>query len=109
MTIRIQIINGNIADKLRQRIRRKIRKLNTFYEKIIAAEVFLKNEAKDKEAGHQCEIRLVIKGYDLFGKSSSSSYEQAAAEAVESLRKKLIKKKTIRLVKRRKPVEVHTI
>lgn len=102
MTINIQIIKSNADDALRQCIRKQILKLETYHTNIIVADVILKKDSVDKEKGFYAEVRLLIKGNDLFGKSKGESFEKAIADVSESLRKRLRKKKTEKKLTRRK-------
>lgn len=101
MRIYIQVINATIKNNLRQLLRRRVLKLETYGTNIIAADVTLKKDSADKEIGYHAEIRLSIKGYDLFGKAKGGNFEEALNIVVESLRKRLRKKKTGRLLARR--------
>lgn len=102
MRIYIQIINGIIKSNFRQILRRRILKLETYHSNIIAADITLKKDSADKEIGYHAEIRLSIKGCDLFGKAKAGSFEEALNIVVESLRKRLRKKKTGKLLARRR-------
>ncbi len=94
MTIYIQIINGTIGNNLRLLLRRRILKLETYHSNIIAAYVILKKDNSSSDKSHHAEIRLSINGPDLFGKCKAANFEQAGADVIESLRKRLRKKST---------------
>ena len=102
MQIFIQVINETIPNNLRQLLRRRILKLETYGTTIIAADVTLKKDSDDKEIGYHAEIRLFIKGYDLFGKLKAGDFKTAMNIVIESLRKRLRKIKTGKLLSRRK-------
>ncbi len=102
MTINIQVIGDRISNAARQRIRRRMIKLSTFNERIIAVNAVLKKDNLSKDKGFHCEIRVIIKGYDLFGKSKAPGFEEAASMAIESLRRRLLKKNTVYVKERRK-------
>ena len=76
MQITIKSIHFTADVKLKEYIEMRLSKLETFYDRIIQAEVFLKLEnegapLKDKVV----EIRLHIPGNDLFAKDTSLSFE----------------------------------
>lgn len=102
MRIYIQVINAAIKNNLRQLLKRKVLKLKTYGTNIIAADVTLKKDSTDKEIGHHAEIRLSIQGHDLFGKAKAGDFDVAISIVIESLRKRLRKKKTGKLLARRR-------
>ncbi len=102
MIIKVQLIDEKITPVFRQRIRRWVQNLETYHDRILEANVILKKDNKSKDKGSHCEIRLVIRGNDLFGKSSAENFAVATENVVESLRKQLRKKKTTKLAQRRK-------
>lgn len=102
MNIRIQLIDETITPDFRQKIRGWVQKLETYHDKILEAKVILKKDNESKDKGFFCEIRLVIRGNDLFGKSSAENFAVATEKVVESLRKRLRKKKTEKMAQRRK-------
>jgi putative sigma-54 modulation protein len=80
--------------KLVEYINRKIDKLNTFHDRIIKIDVFLKldnvvHSIKDKIA----EIRVHVPRYNFFVKSTSKSFEESFDDAFESLVTQIKKKK----------------
>jgi ribosomal subunit interface protein len=101
MNIRIQVIDNTISASLRQKLRRWVMKLDTFHSRILEANVILKKDNQSKDKGCMAEIRLVISGNDLFGKSSAKNFEDAIATVVESLRKRLRKMKSEKKAQRR--------
>jgi putative sigma-54 modulation protein len=71
-------------------IQKKTDKLNTFYDRIIDGEVFMRLEKNDVE-NKVVEIKLNIPGSQLFAKEQSKSFEAATDLAVEALRRQLKK------------------
>jgi len=76
--------------KLLDFIQKKTDKLNTFYDRIIDGEVFMRLEKNDVE-NKVVEIKLNIPGSQLFAKEQSKSFEAATDLAVEALRRQLKK------------------
>jgi putative sigma-54 modulation protein len=86
MNVNIQTVRFDADNKLVNHINRKMEKLNTFHDRIIKVDVFLKldnvvHKIKDKIA----EIRIQIPRHQLFVKSTSKSFEQSFDDAFESI------------------------
>ena len=82
-----------VNEYLRQVITEKVEKLSTYNNKIIHADVFLKNGTHTGIDDKTIEIRLRLNGPDYFAQSSAITFEKAVTSAAEKLRKQLIKKK----------------
>jgi putative sigma-54 modulation protein len=93
MDIKISSVHFDADKKLIQFITDKINKLETFFEGIIGAEVTLKLENTQELDNKMVEIRLMVRGYDLFAKKISKTFEEAADDAVSALRKQVQKHK----------------
>ena len=68
-------------------------KLETFYDRIVNGEVFLKNNNKDGIDNKTVEIRLFVPGSTLFSQEDAPSFEAAADAAVDAMRRQLKKHK----------------
>ena len=86
-------IHFNADGKLIDFIQKKADKLDTFYDRIIDGEVFLRLDKDDSMENKIVEIKLNIPGQQLFAKEKSKAFEAAADEAVEALRRQLKKHK----------------
>lgn len=93
MKINISSIHFKTDKKLDDFIKEKVEKLSTFYDGIISADITLKADKSETIDNKFVDIRLVIKGNDLFAKKESASFEEAIDDVVEALRKQLIKHK----------------
>lgn len=94
MNVNIQALHFNADSKLTDYVTKKISKLNTFHDRIIKIDVFLKldnvvHTIKDKVA----EIKVHIPRQDFFAKCSSKSFEESFDNAFESLVIQIKKKK----------------
>ena len=94
MNINIQTVHFNADMKLVEYINRKIDKLNTFHDRIIKIDVFLKldnvvHSIKDKIA----EIKVHVPRYNFFVKSTSKSFQTSFDEALESMVNQIKRKK----------------
>ena len=94
MNINIQTVRFEADTKLVEYIKRKLKKLNTFHDRIIKVDVFLKldnvvHNIKDKIA----EIRVHIPRHNFFVKSTSKSFEGSFDDAFDSLITQIKRKK----------------
>jgi putative sigma-54 modulation protein len=86
-------IHFDADKKLTDFIQKKADKLETFYDRIIDGEVFMKVENDDSRANKIIEIKINIPGNQLFASEKSKSFEAAADQAVEALRRQIKKHK----------------
>ena len=93
MNIKINPVHFKADVKLESFIKEKLQKLPTLYEGVIGSEVMLKLENTDARDNKVVEIRLVVRGYDLFAKKQAKTFEEATDQSVEALKKQLIKHK----------------
>lgn len=86
MNVNIQTVRFNADSKLIEYVSKKLQKINTFHDRIIKIDVFLKldnvvHTIKDKIA----EIRVQVPRHQFFVKASSKSFEESFEAALESL------------------------
>lgn len=93
MRIQIQAIHFDADVKLTEFIESKINKLETYYDKIVDSEVYLKVDKNSANENKVVEIKMGIPGKSLFAKEQKASFEAAADDAVEALRRQLKKHK----------------
>jgi len=93
MEINIQSIHFDADIKLIDFIEKKLGKLETFNNKVINVEVFLRVENASDTANKITEIKLHLPGKTLFSKEHSKTFEEGTDECVESLRRQLRKLK----------------
>ncbi|NII27522.1 HPF/RaiA family ribosome-associated protein [Pseudoflavitalea sp. X16] len=94
MNVNIQTVRFTPDVKLVDYVNKKLQKLNTFHDRIIKVDVFLKldnvvHNIKDKIA----EIRVQIPRYQFFVKASSKSFEESFDNALDSLVNQVKRKK----------------
>lgn len=93
MKVSITSVKFKTDRKLEEFINGKVEKLSGVYDGIIGSEVTLKLENGEAIDNKVAEIRLQIKGNDLFARKQSASFEEATDTAVDALRKQLDKHK----------------
>lgn len=90
MKLQVQSIHFDADVKLIDFIQRKVDKLETFYDRLVDGEVFLRinNEGIENKT---VEIKLNVPGTQLFATEKAKSFEAAADMATEALRNQLKK------------------
>ena len=94
MNVNIQTVHFDADSKLVKHINHKMGKLNTFHDRIIKVDVFLKldnvvHNIKDKIA----EIRIHVPRHEFFVKSTSKSFEESFDDAFDSIVTQIKRKK----------------
>lgn len=90
MKVQVQSIHFDADVKLINFIQRKINKLETFYDKLMVGEVYLRlnNQGIDNKT---VEIKINIPGNQLFAKENARSFEAATDMATTALQMQLKK------------------
>ncbi|PSL05823.1 ribosome hibernation-promoting factor, HPF/YfiA family [Cecembia rubra] len=91
MKLQMHSIHFDADRKLIDFIQKKADKLDTFYDRIVDGEVFLRLDKNEKNENKIVEIKMNVPGKTLFAKHQSDSFEAAADEAVEALRRQIKK------------------
>ena len=100
MKLQMHSIHFDADRKLIDFIQRKADKLDTFYDRIIDGEVFMRIDKNEKNENKIVEIKLNVPGKQFFAKHQDDSFEGAADEAIEGLRRQIKKyKEKVVLVK----------
>ncbi len=86
MNVNIQTVHFDADIKLVEFVNKRLSKLNTFHDRIIKVDVYLKldnlvHTIKDKIA----EIRVHVPRHNFFVKASSKSFEESFDAALDSL------------------------
>lgn len=94
MNVNIQTVRFDADVRLIDYVNRKLEKLNTFHDRIIKVNVFLKldnvvHNIKDKIA----EIRIHVPRHEFFVKSTSKSFEESFDDAFDSIVNQIKRKK----------------
>jgi len=93
MKIQVHSIHFDADIKLIDFIQKKIDKLETFYDRLVDGEVYLRlnNEGVENKT---VEIKLNVPGSNLFASENARSFEAATDQATEALRNQIKKFKT---------------
>lgn len=92
MKLQIQSIHFDADQKLLDFIQKKLNKLDTFHDKIISGDVYLKVEHEEIN-NKSVNIKLYLPGTSIMTKEQGSSFEEATDLAVETLKRQLKKQK----------------
>ena len=93
MKVNINSVHFKADKKLLDFIEQKIDKLGVFYDGIVGSDVSLKVSNQHDKENKIAEIRLNVRGYDLFAKKQCDSFEEATDQAIEALRRQLTRHK----------------
>ncbi|MEF9950006.1 MAG: HPF/RaiA family ribosome-associated protein [Mucinivorans sp.] len=93
MKTQIQSVHFTADQKLLDFIEAKLQKLALFDDTISWGETILKLDKNPDEGNKVVLIKLVASGSDLTAERRASSFEVAADEACEALRKQIEKRK----------------
>lgn len=93
MRVLTEAVQFKADTKLLEFIEQKIGKMDTFFDRIIEARVTLRLENSGQVRDKVAEVMLSVPGDNLFVKESEKTFEAAIDEAVDSLKRQLIRYK----------------
>ncbi|NCA77560.1 MAG: HPF/RaiA family ribosome-associated protein [Alphaproteobacteria bacterium] len=100
--ITFQSVHFKASPELEAFLREKVSKLFEQDSSIIRADVTLFEGALGNPKNQFCEIQLSVPGENHFVKKNSENYEKSIMDAIISLQKVLRRKKTKKVIRRRK-------
>ncbi|WP_375242760.1 ribosome hibernation-promoting factor, HPF/YfiA family [Lacinutrix sp.] len=93
MKVNTQAVNFNVNQELLDFIQQKMNKLDTFYDKVIKSDVFLKVENTSDKENKIFEARISVPGDSFVVKKQCKTFEEGVDIAVASLERQLKKRK----------------
>ena len=93
MKVMINSVHFKADQKLEDFITEKVEKLCAKYSEVISAEVTLKLDNTDTPENKIADIRLVLRGDDLYASKQSKSFEESIDACIDALKKQLEKYK----------------
>lgn len=93
MKVNAQSVNFNADEELIQFVQSRLGKLETFYDKVISSDVYLKVQKTSSKENKIVEIKLRVPRNNYVVKKQCKSFEEAVDSACSSLERKLIKRK----------------
>ncbi len=93
MNVQIQSVKFDADKRLVDFVEGKMSKLDKFSERIVSSDVILKVD-KDHEKGNKvATMTLYMPGEDLVAEGRARSFEEAVDEAIEILKRGIVKQK----------------
>ena len=93
MDLKIHSIKFDADQKLIQFIESKVAKLEKVFDNIIETEVFLRLDKSQNSENKLVEMKMSIPGNELFAKKQCKTFEEAADQSAEALRRQIKKHK----------------
>lgn len=95
MKIRTDSVHFTADQKLLDFIESKVTRLQTYYDRILDANVILKLENGGQVKDKIVEVKLHVPGDILFIKETSKTFESAVDSATDGMKRKLIRFKEL--------------
>jgi putative sigma-54 modulation protein len=93
MKVNVKSVRFRADQKLEDFIEKKLQKFFGFHEQILDADVVLKLANNETRENKIAEIRLALKGEELFAKKQSKAFEESVDQAIDALKKQIDKYK----------------
>ncbi|MDD2963312.1 MAG: ribosome-associated translation inhibitor RaiA [Bacteroidales bacterium] len=93
MNVTINSVHFKADQKLENFIQSKVEKLSGLFDGILGSDIMLKLENTENPENKIAEVKLLIRGNDLFARKQCKTFEEATDQAVEALKKQLEKHK----------------
>ncbi|WP_055448225.1 ribosome hibernation-promoting factor, HPF/YfiA family [Lacinutrix mariniflava] len=93
MKVNTQAVNFNANPELLNFVQERMNKLDTFFDKVIKSDVFLKVENTSGKENKVFEARVSVPGDSFVVKKQCKSFEEGADIAIASLERQLKKRK----------------
>ncbi len=93
MKVNVKSVRFRADQKLEDFIEKKLQKFFGFHEQILDVDVVLKLDNNETRENKIAEIRLALKGEELFAKKQSKAFEESVDQAINALKKQIDKYK----------------
>jgi len=93
MKMNLQSVNFNADQKLIDFTQKKLDKLDTYFDKIIHADVYFKVQNTSGKDNKITEVLLSVPGGDIMVKKTCSKFEACVDHCVKTINKQKIKRK----------------
>ena len=93
MKVTINSVHFRASSDLEAFITQKVEKVCSKYSEVIGAEVTLKLDNTDTPENKVTDIRLMLKGDDLYASKQCKTFEEATDLSIDALKKQLEKYK----------------
>lgn len=82
----IEPVNFTASDELKEQISDIFDKLVKFNDRIISADIYMKNLSTTPEGNKKVDVRVFLPGRDIFVEQEADSYVSAAQQAFDRLK-----------------------
>lgn len=86
MKVNINAVKFRPAEKLEEFINEKVSKLEKYVPDCLSAEVNLKVDKPSSEMNKVTDIKLVIRGNDMFASKKADTFEEGVMSCVDALK-----------------------
>ncbi|MCH3923668.1 MAG: HPF/RaiA family ribosome-associated protein [Bacteroidales bacterium] len=93
MNITINAVKFKIDEKLQEFINEKVSKLDRQSSSLLGAEVTLRVDKPETDKNKIVDIRLVIKGNDLYASKQADTFEEAVMLTIDALKTQISRNK----------------
>jgi putative sigma-54 modulation protein len=93
MKLQMHSIRFDADQKLIKFIQKKANKLDKFFDRIIDGEVFMRLDKDNNMENKIIEIKINIPRNQLFAKERAKTFEAASDQAIDALKKQIMKHK----------------
>lgn len=93
MKVHTQSVNFTADRKLVNFIQKRMDKLDSFYDRVIHSDVYLKVENTSEKENKIVEVKVHVPGDEFVVKKQCKSFEEAVDNAASSLERVLLKRK----------------
>ncbi len=93
MKVNVHAVNFTVDKKLVDFIQERMDKLEKYYDKIVASDIFLKVEKTSEKENKIVEVKLHVPGDDFLVQKQCKSFEEAVDQSAEALERLLLKRK----------------
>lgn len=93
MNVVIRPVSFDASEQLIEFVNQKLQKLETFFDKIIETEVFLKLGTKQNIKDKTVEIKIHVPGKTLYVSKTSKTFEESTDVALQTIASQLKKQK----------------
>lgn len=91
MNININAVKFRMADKLEDFIIDKVSKLDKLVPDNLGAEVTLKVDKPESENNKVVNLKLLVRGYNLFASKQGDSFEKCTQDCIDALKAQIDK------------------
>ena len=91
MDIKINSVGFSASSQLEEFIQKKVSKWDKYHDGIIGSELTLKLEKDDNLENKVVEVRVNVRGQEVFAKKNAKKFEEAVDELYDVVKRQLVK------------------